>query len=377
MRFLTLIPFLLFAFHSLGQSIAQSDTVSVLLKKANGFLVDKNYKQASYYFNLAKSFNTAETKTESIDRLIESKIITSDSLHAYSCTNPKFMQVLRTADSLKSCCKIASIQKFKQASKINSQFDYPINRIKNIIRNSPEVKKQLLVIEALKNRKKYTSEIELAKFYFEKGDLYKAMRLFERTSTTFKDDTIAKGHLKRLKLQLVDEIEVFNNLVYSGDSLYKLEKFKGAKSKFEKALTIDEECNLCFIRIKSANYFISNNKQNIDWNLLKIEADTNFLIGNYEMARYQFMWLHKHNKNDLYASNKIGEIEKILKDEIDDRMMSVNARLLLEKADQEFILGNYGAAKDVYRKIENRYSKSIDYLVYVQERIKDCIYYQD
>ena len=139
-------------------------------------------------------------------KFIESKITTSDSLHAYSFNNPKFIQLLRTGDSLKSCCKIASIQKFKQASKINSQFDYPINRIKNIIRNSPEVKKQLLVMEARKNRKKYTSEIELAKFYFEKGDLFKAMRLFEQTSVTYKDDTVAIGHLKGLKLQLVDEI---------------------------------------------------------------------------------------------------------------------------------------------------------------------------
>ena len=372
MRFLVLIPLVLFAFYSLGQS----DTVSVLLKKANGFLTNENYSQANYYYNLAKSSISADKSAERMKKIIESKITTSDSLHAYSCNNPKFIQLLRTGDSLKSCCKIASIQKFKQASKINSQFDYPINRIKNIIRNSPEVKKQLLVIEALKNRKKYTSEIELAKFYFEKGDLFKAMRLFERTSITFKDDTLAKGYLKRLKLQLVDEIILFENLVYEGDSLYKIEKFKDAKLKFEAAIIIDKECNLCGIRIKSADYFIANNIQNTDWNLLKIEADTNFLIGNYEMARYQFMWLYKHDKNDLYASNKIEEIETILKDEIDDRMMSVNARLLIEKADQEFILGNYGTAEVIYRKIENRYSKSIDYLVYVKERIKDCIYYQ-
>ena len=37
MRFLALIPLLLFAFQSLGQS----DTVSVLLKQANGFLTKK------------------------------------------------------------------------------------------------------------------------------------------------------------------------------------------------------------------------------------------------------------------------------------------------------------------------------------------------
>jgi len=377
MRILGLIPILLLTFHSIGQSIGQSDTVSVLLKKANGFLVDKNYPQARYYYNLAKSFTSADTSAGSMDRLIESKIITSDSLHAYSCPNSQFVKLLRTGDSLKSCCKIASIQKFKQAIRMDNRFDYATNRISDIIQRSPEIKKQLLVIDARRNRKQYTSEIELAKFYFDKGDLFKAMRLFERTSAIFKDDTVAKGHFNRLKLQLVDEIKLFEKLVYTGDSLYKLEKFKAAKLKFEAAIAINKECNLCVIRIKSANYFIANNKQNIDWNLLKGEADANFLIGNYEMAHYQFMWLYKHDNNDLYASNKIGEIEKILEDELDERMMSVNARLLLEKADQEFILGNYGNAEGIYRKIENRYSKSIDYLVYVQERIKDCIYYQD
>jgi tetratricopeptide (TPR) repeat protein len=373
MRFLALIPFLLFAFQSLGQS----DTVSVLIKKADGFLIDENYPQATYYYNIAQSFTPADTSSGSMDRLIEIKIITSDSLHAYSCLNPKYIKLLKTGDSLKLCCKIASIRSFEQALIIDGHFDYPANRITAIIQRSPEVQKKLLVIDARRNRKQYTSEIERAKFYFDKGDLFKAMRLFERTSIIFKDDTLAKGYLNRLKLQLVNESKTFNNLIYQGDSLYKLEKFKGAKSKFEKALTIDEKCNLCIIRIKSADYFITNNQQNIDWDLLKREADTNFLIGNYEMAHYQFMWLYKHDNNDLYASNKIGEIEKILEDEIDDRMMSVNARLLLEKADQEFILGNYGNAEVIYRKIENRYSKSIDYLVYLQERIKDCIYYKD
>ena len=137
-------------------------------------------------------------------KLIESKIITSDSLHAYSCPNPKFRKLLKTGDSLKLCCKIASILSFEQALKMNNQFDYPANRINDIIKSSPEIKKQLLVIDARKNRKQYTSEIELAKSYFDKGDLFKAMRLFERTSAIFKDDTVAKGYLNRLKLQLVD-----------------------------------------------------------------------------------------------------------------------------------------------------------------------------
>ncbi len=50
------------------------------------------------------------------------------------------------------------------------------------------------------------------------------MRLFERTSITIKDDTVAKGHLKELKLQLVDEIKLFENLVYQGDSLIQTRK---------------------------------------------------------------------------------------------------------------------------------------------------------
>lgn len=373
MRILVLISLLTFSFQSFGQT----DTAIVILKKANSFLTDKNYPQANYYYNLAKSFISADTLNGSMNRLIESKIISSDSLNAYSCLNPAFRKLLKSGDSLKLCCKIASIQKFKQALKMNSLYDYPANRISDIIKGSPEVKKHLLVIDARRNRKQYTSEIELAKLYINKGDFFKAMRLFEQTSAIFKDDTLAKEYAKRLKLQLVDEIKLFDNLLYQGDSLYKIEKFKAAKLKFERAIAIDKECNLCDIRIKSANYFITKNKKTKDWGKLRKDADTNFLIGNYEIAHYQFMWLYKHDNNDNYSSKKIGEINKVLEDDLDERMMSVNAHLLLEKADKDFVLGNYGAAKDAYIKIENRYSKSIDYLIYIQERIKDCIYYQD
>ena len=377
MRFLALIPLLLFALQSLGQSFDLSDTVSVLIKKADGFLINENYPQATYYYNIAQSFTPADTSSGSMDRLIEIKIITSDSLHAYSCLNLKYIKLLKTGDSLKLCCKIASIRSFEQALIIDGRFDYPANRITAIIQRSPEVQKKLLVIDARRNRKQYTSEIARAKFYFDKGDLFKAMRLFERTSIIFKDDTLAKGHFNRLKLQLVDEIKIFEKLVYEGDSLYKIEKFKAAKLKFKTALVIDKECNLCGIRIKSADYFITRDKKTKDWNKLRKEANTNLVVGNYEMAHYQFMWLYKHDNNDIYSSKKIGEIKRILEDELDERMMSVNARLLLEKADQEFILGNYGTAEGIYRKIENRYSKSSDYLIYIQERIKDCIRYQD
>ena len=373
MRFITIISILFLTL----QGVSQSDTVSVLLKKADGFLTDKNYSQASYYYNLAQSFTPVDTSAGSLNRVIECKIISSDSLQAYSCVNPKFIELLKNGDSLMLCCEIASIRAYDQALRIDSRFKYPSNRISSIIEGSPEVQKKLLVIDARRKRKQYTSEIELAQFYFEKGDLFKAMRLFERTSSMFKDDTLAKGHLTRLQVQLADEIETFDYLISEGDSLYNLEQFKEAKLKFETALTIDRECNLCAVRIRSTDYFISRDKKTKDWDQLRKDADANYLIGNYEMAHYQFMWLYKHDINDLYASKKIGEIEKILEDELDERMMSVNAQLLLEQGDHQFILGNYRTAESIYRKIENRYSKSIDYLIYIQERIKDCMHYQN
>jgi len=372
MRLAILIPILFFCLLGKGQT----DTVSILMNKADGFLIEKNYPQASYFYNLAQSFTPLDTSAASMDHFIECKIITTDSLYAYTCPNPKYIELLKNGDSLMMCCEIASIRAYDQALKMDSRYDYPGNRISDIIENSPKVQKKLLVIDARRKRKQYTSEIELSQFYYEKGDYFKAMRLFERTSNMFKDDTLAKGFLQRLKIQLADEIKTFDNLIFEGDSLYSLEKFKDAKLKFETALAIDNECNLCNVRIKSANYFISHNKKTKDWDQLRIDADANFLIGNYEMAHYQFMWLYKHDVNDLYASKKIGEIEKLLEDELDERMMGVNANLLLEQADHQFILGKYGKAEGLYRKIENRYSKSIDYLVYVQERIKDCIHYQ-
>ena len=351
---------------------AQNDTVSVLMKKAETFLTQEDYTQASYYYGLALSYAPIDSSKGSLESIIEAKIITSDSLHAYSSFNAFYIRLLKKGDSLKKCCEIAAIRAFDQAMKIDNSYDYPGNRISDIIENSPSVQKKLLVIDARKKRALYKSEIDLALFYYEKGDLFKAMRLFERTSSMFKDDTLAKGYYTRLQIQLADEIETFDNLMYEGDSLYKKEKFKSARLKYETALTIDKECNLCSMKIKSIDYLVSRGKKIQDWELLRKEADKNFTIGNYEMAHYQFIWLYKHDNNDLYASKKILEIEKILEDELDEKKTISNAKLLLEAADHEFILGHYAKAKEIYLKIENRYSKSIGYLVYVRERIKDC-----
>lgn len=358
-------------------SFSQNDTVSVLMCRADCFVEDSNYTQASYYYSLALSFTPVDTTKGSLEHQIESLIITVDSLHAYSCPNHTYIKLLKKGDSLRFCCEIASLRAYDQALKTNSQYTYPDNRISDIIENSPEVQKRLLVIDARRKRKLYRSEIDLALTYYQKGELFKAMRLFEQTSKMFKDDTLAKGHCNRLQIQLKDELETFNNLIYEADSLYKMEKFKVAKSKFETALTIDKGCNYCSIKLKSIDYFLAHGKKAKDWELLRKEADANYAIGNYEMAHYQFMWLYKHDVNDLYASKIIGKIEIILEDELDERMVISNAKLLLEKADHEFILGHYAKAKELYLKIENRYSKSTEHLIYVKERIIDCQHYID
>ena len=68
------------------------------------------------------------------------------------------------------------------------------------------------------------------------------------------------------------------------------------------------------------------------------------------------------------------EVKRVTKSTSSEEML-VYMRLLLEKADHEFILGHYSKAKQHYLKIENRYSKSTEYLTYVKARIIDCQHY--
>jgi len=209
---------------------------------------------------------------------------------------------------------------------------------------------------------------------FEKQHRYfKALSIYNYVNRIFPEDTIAPRKIDSLEEVVRDEMIVLDQLMENADVYYRTGELKRARKAYEKSLAIDETCNVCAIRLKRIDYLLNHQtSRETDWDQLLVDAETNFDQGNYEMAYYQFLWLHKHDKTNSFVDERLTTISEILADELSEKNIDRNAQLLTEKADRHFMDGEYDKALQVYSKIENRYGAHIKYLQYITERIAEC-----
>jgi hypothetical protein len=109
-----------------------------------------------------------------------------------------------------------------------------------------------------------------------------------------------------------------------------------------------------------------------EYDNLKLEAKTNYETGKYETAYYQLVALNKKKPDDVEVNQWLQDVDKILQTELDDRIKTFNAKLLLERANEAFMNAEYSKALQYYIKLEVRYSDVIDYLSFVKARIEEC-----
>lgn len=354
---------------------AQSDTISILINKGDILLDENQFEQAAYYYKLALRENKNSYKKDIYQNQIEEKIIFTESLLAYSVNNEDYIKLICQADSLYYCCEIEALKAYQNAYSIVPGCNYPSLKIDAIINSSPEIQKKLLVISAKRKRKQYLDDLELANFYYSKNDYIKAYKLFEKISIYYPEDTISKIKLIEINDQVREDLELFEKTLTHAESYFRKEKYAKSKNLFKNALAIDNDCNICKIKLKSIEYLQKKKEKKTDWGKLSKEADENYRIGNYEMAQYQYIWLAKHDPSMMFFKEKAEEISAILEEEVDEKHSIANAKILLERADIYFLAGEFILAKEHYSKIANRYENSIDNLIYVLERIKDCEHY--
>lgn len=354
-------------------AVAQSDTLTSLLNKGDQYLKEKNYIQSKYYYKLAESYINSKSNGAFYEDMVLSRINTVDSLEAYSCSNPEYLTLIQKADSLKICCKIAAMQLFEQANKLNSSCSYPVEQIGKIIDSSPEVQQKLMIFYAKQRRKDYLSQLEMAQIYEKQHRYFKALSIYSYINRMFPEDSVAPHKIDSLQALVEDEATVLEQLLENADVYYRTGELKRARKAYEQALSIDETCNVCTIRLKRIDYLLEHqNSKETDWDQLLLDAEENFDKGNYEMAYYQYLWIHKHDKNNSFVDERLKTISDILADELSEKNIDRNAQLLTEKADRHFMNGEYDKALQVYIKIENRYGAHIKYLQYITERIAEC-----
>ncbi len=350
---------------------SQSNPRLYLFEKADSLYETGNTSQAKYYYSLSLKQEGAVPD----DYLIKQKVITIDSISAYEVEDTEFLVLIFQADSLLAAERyIKALKYFDDASSLQPGLDYPHARIDQIIEESQEVKKQLLIYNAKQNQLAYAKALKDIEQLEKNGFELEAYFKYKEFAKAFHGDSLALSRAEILKESIGDQIDLLLKLLADGEAAYFQGEFITAKEKFDDALVMNPKCEVCRLRLDQVNYCLKEEVgRSNDLDQLYDEALANFEEGKYQKAYYQFSLLSKRNSDNENAAMKVKELEELLELETDERMRKFNADITLEKANNAFLEDNFDQALTFYLKLKNAYAEDIDYLQFVELRIAECL----
>lgn len=349
----------------------QSSPREYLYHKADSLFAVENFEQARYYYLLSmkqKGMDPSEIE-------IKKKVILLDSNLAYASSNDEFIRVITLADELLLKGKyIEALKFFDDASSIVPAFDYPHARIDQIINESEEVKKQLLIYNAKQNQLSYFKILNDIEALESEEYFIEAYYEYKEFAKSFHGDSLASSREAKLFRLHGQKINDFESDIFTAEELYRKGDYQSALTYYENARELNPKCNLCEVRLEHIGYCINEEICQGD-NLKELfdEAKDSFDKGMFQKAYYQFAWLQNLYPENQEVVSYLSEIERLLETETDERMRQFNADITLEKANDAFMDGRYEDALKGYTKLKNAYASAIDYLQFVELRIAECL----
>lgn len=350
---------------------SQSTPRLYLFQKADSLKFEGDFKQSRYYYKLSLR-QGGEVPS---DEMIKKQVISLDSTLAYQSDNRAFLELVAKADSLFAHEKyIEAMKFFDDASSLDPGMQYPYARIDQILEESDEIKKKLLIYNAKQNQLNYQKllldieKLESEGYYLEA--YYRSVEF----AKVFHSDSLASHRAETLYEAYADSINAFEKQIKEGEELYSEGNYQKAKASYESALKLNPICQVCDYRLEQIDFCIQqdvNQSKSFETNLTSAKSD--FKKGNYEKAYYQFSWLQKQRPDHVEVGTYVKKIEELLAAETDERMRKFNADLTLEKANELFLKGMFSEALDGYLKLKNAYANDIDYLQFVELRIAECV----
>jgi tetratricopeptide (TPR) repeat protein len=244
-----------------------------------------------------------------------------------------------------------AISKYKEAQVLGVQSDYPQARISEIT---------TIMVDAQKAKEiddNYNKQIMLATRLKQQGNLTEAKNAFEaaaalKPAEQMPKDQIAEiTHLILAKEQQAVIDSKYKAAMKSGDSLFALKEYAGAKESYKKATTLkpgESEPNLKITKIETIMASLEREAQaKKSYETAVSQGDTYFADNRFDEAKVQYQKALTFKPNEKYPTRQIVLINKKL-----EALAAERARKFKEtvvKADNFFDQGNYQEALLQYK----------------------------
>jgi tetratricopeptide (TPR) repeat protein len=290
-------------------------------------------------------------------------------------------------------------QYFSQALEIKPDNYYPSNKLRELEvlisqKAQTEAKKQEIVKE-YNNAVSRADQLFMAKNYeeakasYEKALLVNPQESYPREKIAEIENMIKEKQEAQVKSKRAEMEREYDAALAEGDNYYKLKDYEAAKVAYSKAASIKPDEFYPKQRIERIDNLLAAEQAREQQAREKsysdaIAAGENFIdIKQYEKARQEFNKALSYKPDDIYARNKISEIDRLIEIQkqklAEERTRDEQYQAVITKADGFFQMREFDAAKIAYQdalgiKPEEQYPRTqiqeIDRLLAIREAEK-------
>ena len=343
--------------------------------EAEALYAQKRYEEALLKYKGALKLKPQETHLNQKISEIESLKAEQDAeLQAKSEANAKYNLLIskgNTAFAMKNY-EMAK-QYFSQALEIKPGNYYPSSKLQELEvlisqKEQSEAKKQEIVKE-YNNTVSRADQLFMAKNYeeakasYEKALLINPQKSYPREKIAEIEDMIKEQQEAQVKAKRFEMENEYDAALAEGDNYYKLKDYEAAKVAYSKAASIKPDEFYPKQRLERINNLLAAQQDREQKALEKsyndaIAAGENFInIKQYEQARQEFNKALSYKPDDIYAKNKLSEIDRLMEIQkqrlAEERTRDEQYQAAITRADGFFQMREFDASKIAYQDALN------------------------
>ncbi len=262
---------------------------------------------------------------------------------------------------------------YSQALEIKPGNYYPTNKLKEldvlIAQKAQAETRQQEIVKEYNNTVSQADQLFSVKNYEQAKELYNKALLVNPNENYPKEkiaeiDNMIKQQQEALVRSKRDAMDrEYEASLAEGDNYFKLKEYEAAKASYSKASSIKPEEYYPKQRIEKINSLIAAEQASKQLAIEKgyndaIAAGENLMgIKQYEQARQEFNKALTFKPDDVYARNKISEIDRLIDIQkqrlAEERTRDDQYRAAITKADGAFQMKEFDAAKTAYQDALN------------------------
>lgn len=323
-----------------------------LLAEAENLFNSKSYDEAKAKYKEASALKPAEkhpiNQIATIDGILEK-------MAKEKAVEESYKAKLEAADALLNSKKYNEAKSaYQEAQKIKPGESYPTTKIEEI--------DQILLKEAENNKleAQYQNLIKEADAFFASKNYQEAKSKYNDALGIKKDEAYPKQKLDEIEKAIAAEDEArkreeqYAKLIKKGDDLFVVGTFEDAKRMYEEALKIKPNESHPKSRIEEINKKLAGQlaeaEKEAKYKTLIDEGNALMTAKNYNEAKSKYEEALTLKANEPYPTDKINEINQILKGQEADKAIMEKFNKIVAEADALFGSQDYQGAKKKYEE---------------------------